>query len=614
MNPSRTTDDGARAVWLAAALFVVALLVHAAVWLGYRSDPFLLSYVSDAWSYDRLAALIAEQGLAKQEVFHQSPLFPILLGWLYRAVDEAHRPFWAIVMQSVLGSAGIALLVPVGRLFFRSTGAGVAAGVLALLHGPLAFHAMKLVPVPLAVATQALALVGLGWARDRGGAWRGLLCGLACGLAIITRSEMLLFLPLALLALGLGEPASSRSRPWLSIACLVGAGLVVAPISAHNRAAGDSVLIASAAGENLFSGNQRGATGGHTPIHPQAGDLLSQRRAARHFAEEAVGRTLRPSEISDYWRGRAFDEIRAAPREWLVLELRKLGLVLHPGDPADMYSYTLERRLYLPLLYLLALPAWGIWLLGVVGCWRSVKEMAGRVWPLAGLVLVQLLVLLAFFVSTRLRLPLLFVLCPFAGFGVAAAADDWRRRGRKWLPALLVVLLLLVVAAEPLTSEPSDREVLRLAALLSKQERLDESLAVLAPVLAKKEPYPAAIDQAGWVLSKKGDLPAARDRYVQALAAGLSPSREAQTRTRLGMVYERLGQFTAAAESHDQAVASGHANAGTYYERGMFRLRRDDPSGAVDDLTEAARRAPDWDEPRRALRALGPGLTGPAER
>ena len=617
MNESRTTTRGSGALWLAGALFVASVLVHVAVWLGYRSDPFALTYISDAFSYDRLATGIAEQGIAGQEVFHQSPLFPILLGWLYRAVAPADRAWWAILMQIAFTSTAIALLVPAGRFFFRSTTAGVAAGVVALLHGPLVFHSMKLVPIPLAVATQAAALVALGWTRERGGLLRGMLCGAACGLAIVARSEMLLFLPVVLAALGYGEAASRRkgsARVAIPMACLVGAALIVVPITAHNRKQGDGVLVASAAGENLFSGNQRGATGRHKPIHPQAGDLLSQRRAAKQLAEEALGRELRPSEVSDYWRGRAFDEIRAAPGEWLGLELRKLGLILHPGDPADMYSFTLERGRYLPVLYLLGLPAWGVGLLGLLGCRRAIKEMGGRVWPLVGFVLVQLIVLMTFFVSTRLRLPLLFALCPFAGFAAVAAFDDWKQRSRKMAPAITAAVLLVIVVAEPLTSVPSNREVLRLASVLSKQDRLDESLEVLAPVLARNEPYGLGLDQAGWVLSKQGDLSAARDHYLEAIAAGLPASREAQTRTRLGMVYERLGQLSAAGESHDLAVASGHANAGTYYERGMFRMRQGDRSGAVDDLTEAARLAPGWPEPRRALQSLAPGLIGPAER
>ena len=75
------------------------------------------------------------------------------------------------------------------------------------------------------------------------------------------------------------------------------AGLVLAvlPATLHNVRQGDFVTIASAGGENLFIGNQRGATGGHTALHPQAGDIFSQRRLATELAERERGRALKPS-------------------------------------------------------------------------------------------------------------------------------------------------------------------------------------------------------------------------------------------------------------------------------------------------------------------------------
>jgi Tfp pilus assembly protein PilF len=71
------------------------------------------------------------------------------------------------------------------------------------------------------------------------------------------------------------------------------------------------------------------------------------------------------------------------------------------------------------------------------------------------------------------------------------------------------------------------------------------------------------------------------------------------------MVHERLGEFDEAAAQHEAAITSGHANAGTYYERGMFRLRRNDPGGAAEDFRAATRLDPAWPAPRQALRSLG---------
>jgi len=161
----------------------------------------------------------------------------------------------------------------------------------------------------------------------------------------------------------------------------------------------------------------------------------------------------------------------------------------------------------------------------------------------------------------------------------------------------------LIVGASLTTWSP--RDVVRVAAVLSQQGRLDDSLAVLARVTASPEPDARALDQAGWVLQKKKDFAAAREHYERALEYGLTGSAERQTRTRLGMVCEQLEDHHAAAREHDLAAAHPTANSGTFFERGMFRLRRGQRDDAVRDLREATRLDPYWPEPREMLRRLG---------
>jgi tetratricopeptide (TPR) repeat protein len=584
-------------------VFLAAAVVHVVVWWQYRSDPFATNYVSDALSYHHWAERIAENGVGAEPVFHQSPLFPLLLSRVYAWVAGPGRAVWSIGVQVLLGCAAIACLVPLGRLWFGRRSAGVAAAALALLHGPFVFYAMKLLPVPLALATQAAGLLTLAMARDRG---RGLLAagaGATWGLACLTRSEMLLFAPFAVAALA--HPDRPRRR-WVALAAayMGGLALAVAPVTLHNLRQGDFVVVASSAGENLFIGNQRSAEGGYRALDPTAGDIFSQRVVAKRLAEQASGRPLRPSEVSAHWRRRALREITSAPGAWLALEGKKLGRMLHPGDPTDIYSYALERRTYLQALYGLPVSSWAILLLGVVGATIALRGAAARTWPLAALVAVQAAVLLVFFVDARLRLPLLFALCPYAGFAVVEGARRWRSgKGRASL-ALLAALVAVALVVGGVATRPTPRDVVRLASVLSMQQRVDESLEVLAPHVRGPDPDPLVLDQAGWVHQKRGDFAEARERYLAALAGDLAPGRARQTRTRLAIVHERLGELAEAEAQHDAAIASGHANAGTFYERGMFRLRRRDFRGAERDLREAARLDPGWAAPRAALRSL----------
>lgn len=282
-----------------------------------------------------------------------------------------------------------------------------------------------------------------------------------------------------------------------------------------------------------------------------------------------------------------------------------------------MYSFPLERSNYLPALRLLPLATAALWILAVVGmvtAWPRVRDTA---WPLLALVAVHFAVLMVFFVSTRLRLPLLFFLLPFAGYAVVCGLAAWRRGGRaRQLAGVMASLVALACLVEPWFLRPSSREVVRLASVLSMQNRLDESMAALAPVLAREHPDPLALDQAGWVQFKKGEFPDAREFYLRAIDAGLEEERLAQTRTRLGWVHERLGEWAEAERQHDLAATRENADAGAVYERGMFILRRARAAGPASaegrsllsrarrDFERASRLSPDWPPPREALRSL----------
>jgi tetratricopeptide (TPR) repeat protein len=273
-----------------------------------------------------------------------------------------------------------------------------------------------------------------------------------------------------------------------------------------------------------------------------------------------------------------------------------------------MYSLPLERREYLTALFFLPLSSWGLWILAGIGVsftWRA-PERLGLAWPLLALIGVHIVVLMAFFVSTRLKMPLMFFLTPFAGLAVV---ELWRgrepRTGRLIIVATVAVLLLTSVHWLFFT-RPSLQDELRLVSVLSRQSRLDEALSLLDPWVRESDPDPLAVDHAGWIWSKKGELVQAQSHYLRALEIGLpSPSREAQTHSRLASVSEQLGQVEIAATHHDAAVSVAPDSAGARHERALFLLRRGMTERGVADLREAVRMAPGWEDPRRTLRSLG---------
>jgi len=586
-------------------VFLIALAAHVLPWVQYRSDPFSTSLISDALSYDEWGRRIASRGLAAEPVFHQAPLYPIVLAWVGGPSGGDAGRNAAIALQVILTSLAIAALVPISRWFVGSSVAGLLAAAIAILHGFFVFHSLKLLPVSLALATQALALAALGWARSKPSAPTAALAGVALGVAALARNETLLFAPFAVLFLILSAPRGKVLRATAFVTALL---VALAPAAAHNWSQGDFVLVASSGGENLFIGNKRGGDGDYTPLHPKAGDLFSERILATEVAEREAGRALRASEVSTHWRRKAFEEVRADPVAWLRLEGKKLARVLHPGDPNDVYSLPLERGLYLGSLWLLPLPAWTLLATGGFGLWLAARRRFSAAWPLVAFVFVQVAVLLAFFVNTRLRLPFLFFLTPFGGLAVVEL-QRLRVEGRRALWSVATAALAVATIYGVVRTVPSPRDRVRLAAVLSIQNRLDEGLEVLGPALAADPPYPTAFDQAGWLLQKKRDYRGAIAWYRKALDADLSPGRALQTRTRLAICLEGAGELEAAAAEHDRAAQHPEANAGTFYERGAFRLRRGDRAGAADDLRHAAALDPSWPPPREALARLTSALS-----
>ena len=586
-----------------AVIFALALAAHLAVGMTLDRNPLAETLISDALSYDAWARRLAAGGFAAEPVFHQAPLYPAALSLFYDGRSAPGPPVSVLVLQAVGTAFAIAALVPIGARFLRSARAGVIAASVALLFGPFVFYAFKLLPVALTLATQAVVLWLVAVVRDRPSRGFAMALGAACGLAALARAEFALFAPVAAAcAIGRSPARWHRGAAWA-----VGFAVALAPATVHNLRQGDRVLIASAGGENLFAGNQPWGDGGHAAIDPRAGDLFSARVLAQEIAERDAGRPLRPSEISAYWRGRALRTILEDPAGWLRLEGRKLSRIVHLGDPNDMYSLALERERFHPGLYALFVPAGPVVLLGAVGLGIALATRRRDAWPLVAFVGVQGLVLLAFFVNSRLRLPLMYGLAPFAGLAVESGVRAWTAPRRRALVAAAASATRAVGIASVVLTRPAPRDRVRLAAVLSTRGELTEALEVLAPAIAEPRPDALALDQAGWVLHKGGRSAEAVERYRRAIEVGLPEGRETQTLTRLAQVLEDSGAVAEAATWHDRAIASEGANAGTWFERGAYRTRRGDLTGAVSDFERAASLDPGWSAPREALRRLEAG-------
>ncbi len=433
--------------WLNAArgkslgyLFFLALAVQLLYLTQYAASPFFLVPRMDAL-YHSLQAQALVQGNSPPEPYFRAPLYLWLLSGVYATLGNgAWEPR---LVQSLIGSWSVVLLYLLGERLFRPSVAMFAAISMAL-YGPLIYNNLELHTPVVEVFSILAALLML----VRGGATlRGVsLAGVLVGLAGLARPNALVLLPLGLIYLW------QIGQRRVSLALFLGLALLppLAVTLRNARVGGDPVFIASQGGINLYLGNRMRADG-FTPSTPQRYhyDSVYEDSVAlygQRAAEEAMGKKLRPSEVSRYWVGQTLHWWQTNPRAALSLTLKKTVLTLSAVEIRNNTSYHYIRKAWAPLLWLTAFGFGWAGAFGGVGLFFALCQRTQRaeIRLLGGFIALYLMSIVAFFAADRFRLPLVPILLLFAAEGAWQLGNYYReRRGRQAL-ALLAALALLV--------------------------------------------------------------------------------------------------------------------------------------------------------------------------
>ena len=112
-----------------------------------------------------------------------------LAKWLVGVIAVANLVTFLDVFN--IPDLGIMVDRPDSRVAGPIGGVNQYGAVLALLFGPIVFQAVKLLPVSMALLSQAAALAFVAEYRRSPGAWPAALAGLACGIACTVRAEFL---------------------------------------------------------------------------------------------------------------------------------------------------------------------------------------------------------------------------------------------------------------------------------------------------------------------------------------------------------------------------------------------------------------------------------------
>ncbi len=479
--------------------------------------------------------------------------------------------FAVTAVQVLLGAAAVWLAGDAARRLFGDA-AAVPAALLLALTGVVAFHEATLLQSALDpfLAALVLWLLTRALGSDRLGAF--LQTGLALGLFALNRPNVLPWAGVAALLLLVSRGVRSGGRS--AAALLLGTALGVAPAAVRNlTVSGEPVLVSSHGGLNFLVGNGPGANGVYRWLDGITPNISGQAADAKRIAEAEAGRPLTARETSAHFAGKAWAWISSERAAAAKLFARKVWYVLS-GDEAPLnYPYPWYRR-ETAALRLLPVGPWLLVPLGAAGLALGLAGASGlsrrdfAVW--ASFPPVYVLLVAAFFVATRYRLPLAVPLATAGGGAVALLAAAIRVRDfRRPALAAAVALPMAAVALWPTglddaSAEEEARWVLHLV------DAGDPTARARADALARRYVHPGVL----WF--RVGQAQAVAGRLDEAIGS-----------------FERSLDIDAHQEETERLLAEAHSR------RGIERTLAGNLDGARQDLETAVRLAPT--DPRARL-------------
>ena len=587
--------------YLFAFVFLVRLLALARL----TSSPFLLPSGSDMHFYDDWARQILQGHLSDGHAFYGLPLYPWLLAFLYRLFGFS--PFVPGLFQVCLEAGTAVLIYKITVAIFRSAnfgeretaanvvGLGAAAGWIFFISAQA--YSVILMPTAGSVFVFWLLVWQIVRTPNALSALRCFSFGLLIGVAAMGVASILFLIPLVLAALYLRPVPGAVIRSFFATRTaaiglfVVGLAAGTSPCWIHNYlVARDPVFLSAHGGINFWLGNNPEATGyPHFPgMHAGQTRML---RDSIDLAETAAGKSLKRSQVSEYWSSKARDYIVTHPGAWLKLMARKFANFWNAFEYDDLGVIRNLREhgvvfpgLHFGLVAVLAIP-------GLLFSWRAFP--ASR-WIAAAIGL-HLAAILPVFVTERYRLPVVPGLLIFAVLGLQ----------RLWSYCSLgkyrsAALHLGVVAAGALfvTLPRHDPSLWALEAYNSGRSALElNDLPLAERHLLRAQAFIPDSPETNFALGNlrlaQDDRPSAERYYEQTLR--LDPQHKAALNN-LGILFLDEKRWHLAEAYFDRALAQAPRNAKTHFLLARAKFGAGEYAAAEAELVQALALQPDQPE------------------
>jgi len=582
-------------LFLPLGIFLLAFAVRLFYLFQIEPTPLFYHLVGDARSYDEWAQRIAAGEWLGQGIFYQAPLYPYFLGLLQSILG--HDLWWIRVVQIALGAASCLLLYWAGRFFF-SRGTGMAAGLILSLYAPAIFFdaLIQKTVLDLFLITLLLFLLSRTPSRPHWSHWGAI--GAVLGLLGLTRENALIWVFVVPIWIWLhfsADPFRNRLK-WI-VVFLLGLFLVLFPVGLRNlMLGGEFTLTTSQLGPNFFIGNNPGADGTYAPLRAGHGDPRFERRDATELAEQALGRSLSPGEVSGYWLQRSWDYISSQPSDWLRLLGKKWLLVWNVREIEDSEDFYLFQKWSWLLSILASVNHFGVLAplaaMGLMLTWWQWRKL----WLLYALLATLAFSVALFYVFGRYRFPMVPLLTLFAGVGLVEGFAAYRERAvRRGLACAAAVVLSAAAVHWPVAGKaaPSATAYVNLGNALADQGRVDDAVESLQQALQLLPTYGLAHYNLGNLLASQGKLDEAKHHFQEALR--IDPA-YAEAHNNLANVLAMQGELKEAIQHFRQALEFGLAVGEIHYNLGVALVREGDLREAAKHFQEAIQINPRYAE------------------
>ena len=599
-----------RRSWCIGLVVVYAVAAFLRVWClrDFRHVPFSKVLIVDSAAYDAWARRLASGQWIGSQPFYQAPLYPYILGVIYRLFG--HNLGLVRVLQCLMGAGGAVLTAVAGRILY-SARVGLAAGILMAVYAPAIFFDCLIQKSVLDDFLLPLLLVCIGWVCVYPTAGRAILAGAAGGLLTLSRENALLLLPVLSAWLFFRKGASNSGKQKWRVAGAFAAGfvLLLIPTIIYNAVLGAPGAITTwQAGPNFYIGNGNIAKGGYVPLVPFRGSTEFEELDARNLADAAAGHKLAPMEISRYWMSRTMQEIMHDPMRWLKLLVRKTGLTfnrIESVDTDDIYFY----ESFSPLLRgLNSIANFGLLFpLSVFGFVVGLKKYWNATMPLALMAATMIVGLVGFYIVARYREALTLTL-----FLPAGAALCWWRWELHQFPRTFGVAFICGAVAAASAWYP----------LISKDAQLDISYYNAAGAEMKLN-HPAAAAQYfqlavragkndaathlnfGSLLANMHRFDEANAEFEQARIARADPAKLHQAR---GNMLLQQGRYESALQEFQKARGAGGPEASILNNEAVVLMKMNRMDEAGKKLRKALQLAPNDKNAKKNLQRLAQQL------